>query len=229
MAQIEGAFTDLNGTVIAAVDPVHDALRVVQRPLDHMFPTTGQVLGHYKWTVAPTAAAWSANARLATLRFTSTNGSSCVITRVSAVVAVATAVTAQRIDPLLMTKLRAFTAADSSNTNTFAVTGDNAKVRTQRMGTGQAVLYGASAAAGMSGGTAIVDSGNYGMLALPGLAGLGTAVGGDLYNMAMPSHPIVLDNQEGIAVSWGVTAVATGTVQPYIQVEWAEVPSFGTF
>jgi hypothetical protein len=185
-------------------------------------------LGHYRVAFSTPAAAFAANAVLATLRWTSATAF-CVPLRLQATLAVATAVTAQRLDPIVATVARAYTVADNTNTTTVTLSGNNAKMRTN-MGTAASVLLVTSAAAGISGGTRTLDANPVGIASLStygAIGGLGTGIPmSDLYGVGADEYPLVLTQNEGLVISWGATALATGTAIVGFQFEWAECPTF---
>lgn len=217
--------------VQAEVDPIFAAMRVSVRPLDYTSiqgTLGGKVGGHYRCFVQTSAIAPSANVVLANLRATDPN-LQIVVTRVSTVVTVATAVTAQRNDPLNLFVARAYTVAETTNTVTATLTANNAKLRSAIMSPCTAIVQSTSNAAGMTGGTKTVDSNPIGWAGLnQPLAALGTGwpVQDIFQNEANGAHPIVLQQNEGLVVQWGATTLATGTVVVGVGFSWAEVPAF---
>jgi hypothetical protein len=218
------------GAIVAgveqAVDPQFLAARVSLRPLD--YTGAGRVLGHYRTAFSTTAAAPAANSVLAALRWTDT-GSFLVLNRILVGVTVVTAVTAQRQDPIVATVGRAYTVAQTTNATVISLAGNNNKMRTAPMSASLASLLAASAAAGLTGGTRVLDGNPFGQAALsPALIGVGTGVPNqELYAWeAFGMHPIVLGANEGVELAWGPTALATGTVTVNITLAWAEVVVF---
>jgi hypothetical protein len=218
----------LNPGVSAQVDPSFLALRVGVRPLEYQSADKTKLLGHYRTAFLAAALAPTANAIMAALRWTDPNNL-CVPLRIAALVSVATAVTAQRLDPLALFIARGYTAADGTGATAIVTTNNNQKVRAN-MGTSLAALSVTSAAGGMTGGTKTVDANAIGFAGLSGaaaIAGLGTGAPlQDLYSIDAVKHPVVLGVNEGLLVQWGATTLATGTIVVGFQFEWAEVPSF---
>lgn len=211
--------------------PLHDAARATLRPLDH---TAGsRTLGHYSVFAQAAAIAPAANAQLAALRTTDPS-TVVVLLRAYVCVTVATAVTAQRTDPIVLNVARGYTARDATNATAVVVAANAQKARTI-MGVSIVGSAGnidvASAAAGLTGGTKTADTSAHGAAAFGAggaVAGLGTGMPvTDLYS-AINSirHPIVLGPQEGVIVNWGPTALATGTVVVGVGFEWAELASY---
>lgn len=216
-----------NPGIVQEVDPANRAARVAMRPLDHT-TLQGKVLGHYRAVGTTSAAAFSANVHLAALRWTDpTNW--LVLLRCRAWITVATAVTAQRNDPIVLNVARGYTARDGTGANAVTITGNNAKSRTQMASSLAANLDVTSAAGGLTGGTKTVDAAPHYSVGIggSGLVGLGTNGGGELTNAENNYlHPIVLGTNEGILVTWGPTALATGTVTATVEFAWAEVAAF---
>lgn len=217
--------------VQAEVDPIFAAMRVTLRPLDYTSiqgTMGGKVGGHYRAFAYTSAIAPSANVVLANLRATDP-GLLIVVTRVSVVVTVATAVTAQRNDPIGMFIARNYTVEETTNATAATLTGLNARLRSTIMSGPTATVRTTSNAAGMTGGTKTVDSNAVG-LAGPNqaLVGLGTGwPAQDIFqNEANGAHPIVLQQSEGLVMQWGATTLATGTVVVGVGFCWAEVPAF---
>lgn len=215
--------------VSAEVEPTFKAARFNAKPYDYQQWGTGgitRILGHYRAIGSTVAGLLAANAVLGAFRYTDPS-SFAVITRMSASVTVATAVTAQRTDPITMTVARAYTAMDATNATVVNLTGNNNKMRTL-MGTSNAQFNVTSAVAGLSGGTKTLDSGPMEHMSLQNLVAIGSGMPvTDLYNILhLGAHPLVLANNEGFIVSWGATALATGTAYVTIAIDWCEVATF---
>lgn len=212
-----------------AVDPTFNAARICVRPLD--YANLGQILGHYRVVGLTAAILPSANAILAALRWTDASRFFALL-KLSASVAVATAVTAQRVDPLAAFIARAYSVRDLTNATSVAFTANRSNA--MRTAMGQTVIGNAdvaSAAAGLTGGTKLVDTNAFGHAGLSGaaLAALGTGqLKQDLYkcDIANGEHPVILAQNEGILLQWGATALATGTVVVSVEAVWAEVALF---
>jgi hypothetical protein len=229
--KLVGGQTSIVSGVEQAVDPLYGAARTVNRPLDYTWPQ-GIVLGHYRAVGFTSAIAPAANSNLAAFRWTDVSRLG-VLTRISASIAVVTAVTAQRVDPLAAFIVRVYTARDVTNATSVAFTAS--KSQTMRTSMGSSIVGNidvSNLAAGLTGGTKLVDTNPIGHLGLSGTAaivGLGTGVfKGDIFkaDIANGEHPIVLASNEGVLIQWGATALATGTVIATIEFVWAELPVF---
>jgi hypothetical protein len=219
----------------AVVEPTAQALRIVPRAAEYQYP--GSTYGHYRAYAALAAALWGANAALLAFRFAPSagtpGGAVAVLNRLRASAYVATAVTAQRIDPIVAAAARGYTTAETTNTAAVALSGNNAKMRTTPMQSAASTIVAASAAAGVSGGVKAVDATPFGHMPIgqngtAGLTSLGTGVGPtDLFeNLDNAQHPLVMAANEGFVVSWGATALATGTAIVVVEVEWYETLTY---
>ena len=233
--KIQGGQTSIFPGVDAAVDPLYGAMRVVPRPFDYTWPA-GITLGHYSAVGNTVAGLLGANAVLAAFRWTDASRLAVPLRISVAVVGVTAVATAQRIDPITATIARNYTARDGTGATAIAFTA--AKSQAMRSNMGQPILGStgnfdvASLVAGLSGGTKQLDTNPFGMAAVvlgPGLTTLPQASPQtDLYK-AEPGHgehPLVLAQNEGFIVSWGATALATGSVYVAVMVKWAELPVF---
>lgn len=213
----------------AVVEPTFGALRVTQRPTEYSY--AGFTGGHYRAIGLTAAAAFAANAILGAFRFAPTNNSPlAIVTRITAHLYVVTAVTAQRMDPLVATVQRSYTAADSTNATAISVAANGGKMKSS-MGSAMASFGVASAAAGASGGTKTPDAAPFAFSPTSSsvaMAGLGTGtVPWDMFNaIDNGQHPLTLSPNEGFTVALGATAIATGTVVAAISVEWIEALTF---
>jgi hypothetical protein len=224
--------------IVEEIDPTFRAGRVSLRPIEYGVPTNlapgTKYLGHYAQVGTISAIAPAANSVLGAFRWADPSNFALLM-RVWFSLQVVTAVTAQRLDALLMFIARAYTVRDATNATSIAIAGNAGKMRTTPMGTSLLSTSGnfdvASAAAGLSGGTKTSDANPMGSGGLSGsgaVAGLGTGVPNtDLYKGDKHgNHPQMLGTQEGFLVQWGATALATGTITLTIGVEWAEVAYF---
>ena len=216
----------LNPGTSAEIDPTFRAVRMSIRPLEYQ-TLQGKILGHYRIFGQGAAALVGTNALLANFRWTDPTNFA-VITRVYATMTVVTPLTATRADPITLSIARAYTVNDGTNMTALVVSGNNQKMRSN-MGSsvvGNIGVY--STAAGGSGGTRTVDANPVGALAFTSQAiAVGTGIIGDLYKWdVLGQHPIVLAANEGLLVSWGVTAQVGGTSVMGVGFEWAEVPAF---
>lgn len=219
----------LNPQIPMIVDASFYAARISAKPAEYSFP--GYNGGHYRATMITTALAFAANAPIFDFFFQPAAGASgtlvAVLKRLRAQLYAATAITAQRMDPLVALFSRGYTAQSTTNATALALTGHNAKMRTATMGTCIAKLGFASAAAGISGGTRANDANPFGSAPLSGaaaVAGLGTGSGWlDLYkDDDKDDHPPTFGPSEGFTVNLGATAIATGTAIAVCEVEWLE-------
>jgi hypothetical protein len=213
-------------SLAAKVDPTNLAERVSIRPIEHIY--SGRVLGHYRWSSFAAPQAWAGGAYLGGFRYTDAS-SLAVLLRVFVNVTVATAITAQRVDPINLVQARSYTAAETTNANTTTITGANQRARTASMGTSNAVLQMATAAAGMTGGTRTLDANGASIAPLSGLTALGSATPNiDLYkwDKSGADHPYALAANEGVLIQWGGTGLATGSALIGIGYEWAEVAAY---
>jgi hypothetical protein len=214
------------GTVVPGVefgvDPTFNAGRVSIRPFDYAL--SGQILGHYRASASTAVIAPAANAALLSLRWADPSRY-FVLMRASASVTVATAVTPQRTDPISLTIQRGYTASETTNITAVALTNNTGKARVNMGSSLVTQLAVASAAAGISGGTKNSDNTPAATLGLTNLGALGTGFNTDdlvRYDQ-LGSHPIVLSANEGFTISWGATALATGTATVNFVLTWAEV------
>jgi hypothetical protein len=224
--------------VVEEIDPTFKAGRVSLRPIEYGIPSNlapgGKYLGHYAQVGTISAIAPAANAILAAFRWADPNNFALLL-RVWFSLQVVTAVTAQRLDALLMFMARAYTARDATAATAVVIAGNAGKMRTTPMGSSLMGVSGnfdvANAAAGLSAGTKTLDTNPMGSGGLSGpsaVAGLGTGVlNTDLYKGdKQGNHPQMLGTQEGFVAQWGATALASGTITLTIGVEWAEVAYF---
>lgn len=211
------------------VDTTFKAARVSLRPIEYVSYAQGgqqRVLGHYRTSVNIAAALWAANANLAAFRFTDPN-SVAVILRVTTSPDVVTAITAQRVDPLALFKATSYTVAETTNATTVAI-GASGKMRST-MGNALSSLQIASAAAGLTGGTKTVDAQAMGFVPLSSLVAIGSGPPGalDLYKYdTLVAHPLELLQNEGFLIQWGATALATGTLEIGLTIDWAETAAY---
>lgn len=225
MALIE---SQLNPGLIAEIDPTFRSIYQSLRPLGYT-NFQGKILGHYRAVATTSAAAFTSGVNLAALRWTDANNF-LVLLRARLWVTVVTAVTAQRVDPFVLTVARAYTARDGTGATVVAISGNTQKARSNMASSLVANLDVTSAAGGLTGGTKTVDTNPHysiGLQANAGLVGIGTNGGGELTNAENNYlHPIVLGANEGILVQWGATTLATGTVAVMVELGWAEVSLF---
>jgi hypothetical protein len=219
----------LNPQVPMIVDSTFFAARASLKPCEYQFP--GFSGGHYRAVGLTSAIANAANAVLLDFFFQPANNTLvAVIKRIRAHLYVVTAVTAQRMDPLVCTFQRGYTTQSVTNATALTLSANNAKMRTTPMGTAIAKIGVASTAAGITGGTKTADANPFGAapLSVAAIAALGTGSGWlDLYKADdHGDHPPTFQVSEGFTVANGATAVATGTVITAVEVEWLEALQF---
>ena len=213
--------------VSTEVEATWGAMRTVQRPLDYIQRGTGgqtRVLGHYKAQLGPAINSFTTSG-INVLSMRNIDASALIVLyRVSVMITVVTAVTAQSVTPGTLSKILGFTADFSVNATTQAPIGYG--VRSTMPASQCSRFQTASAAAGMSGGTT-GGTQQMGLFPLTGLGALGTGVGPyDTYKYdKQGEHPIILGPNEGAVLNWG-TAVSTGTLNFNSVWEWAEVATF---
>jgi len=207
------------------VDPAFQAGRVSLRALDHTL--AGQVLGHYRVGGSTTAAAPAANSILATFRWADPSRI-CVMGRISINITVATAVTAQRTDPVFAIVQRAYTASETTSITAITPSANSGKARVNMGSSLVTQIAVASAAAGITGGTKTGDASPVGSVGVNGLGAIGSGVTSMDILSGDPSvlHPVTFGVNEGILLQWGGTALATGTVVIAVTFSWAELVAF---
>lgn len=211
------------------VDPTFAAGIVSVRPYGHI-NIAGKVFGQYAVFGQTAAILPAANAILGLCRWTDPTNVAAIL-RCWTTVTVVTAVTAQRTDPLVLNVARGYTVAETTNVTAVAVPGTaNNKMRSRMGPSLMSSISVASAAAGMTGGTRTIDVapiGSAGFGIGPALAGLGTGLAEDLLSTQIPGvSPAVLEANEGLQLTWGPTALATGTVTVGFGIAWLEQSSF---
>lgn len=224
--------------IVEEIDPTFRAGRVSLRPIEYGVPAgigpSGKYLGHYAQVGTIAAIAPAANASLAAFRWADPTNFALLL-RVWISIQVVTAVTAQRLDAILMSVARGYTVRDLTNANGIVIAANTGKMRTAPMGSSLIGVSGnfdmANLAAGLTGGTKTLDANPMGFAGLSGaaaIAGLGTGLPNtDLYKGdKQGNHPQFFNTQEGFLVQWGATALATGTITMTVGVEWAEVAYF---
>src|SRR5262249_48738890 len=102
-----------NPGISMEVEPTFRAARVSIRPLEYQ-TLQGKILGHYRCANQSAAAAFVTSALLANFRWTDPTNFAVIMRVYVAVVDGATAIAAQRIDPLTLTIARAYTANDGT-------------------------------------------------------------------------------------------------------------------
>lgn len=192
----------------------------------------GRIMGHYSAGGFTSAAAFTAGVLVAAFRWADAT-SLAVIKRVRVAMNVVTAVTAQAGPDVDMIVYRNYSARDGTGATAVPITADTGKMR-QSMGT--SVLGNTtggnfdvtSAAGGLTAGTKSADASVSGVLPVPltafSIGGSSPAI--ELFNCYQwGQHPLILRQNEGFAVR-NVTAIATGTVRYYVNVDWVETPAY---
>lgn len=207
------------------VDSTHRAARVSVRPLDH------GTLGHYRLaqTIA-LPATLTTNSTFFSLRWGDATRF-MVIQKLRLEWLQTLAATATPDSRWQMFIARSFTASDTAGT-AIAVTGNNAKKRTN-MGTSLVtdVRFG-TAATGLTAGTRTLDANPTMELQTNTVAALATA--GPMatfrkeleFDIADGIYPYVFAQNEGFIIRGPTTAIGTGTANLLIDLAWAEVASF---
>lgn len=217
------------------VDPTFKAARTSLRPLDYVQYVNGvpgRVLGHYAGTANAGNIATAANANLAYLRNPDPSAL-VVVLRFAISLNVVTAITAQSMTPVFLSVVRGMSILPTTNINNYtAAIADTGKA-SRTMGTSfvlsqQGGLGVATAAAGFSGQNGTSDSLSLSHQQIGSLTTIGQATPMlELYKADKNySHPLILRYQEAVLCQWGTAAIATGTVNPNIIFEWAEVAVF---
>jgi|SRR5437899_1478147 len=207
------------------LDPTFQAAHISLRPFD--YAQFGQVLGHYRISGTAVGQLWGANAILFNIRWGDPSRF-FVLQRLSAIVTTTSAITAQRIDPLSATVQRGYTAGETTLLGNIVPTGNTGKARINMGSSLVSQMNVTSGPAGLSGGTRTADNTSFALLPVNGLGAAGTATQMDDFIRAdqFGMHPLVLSTNEGMTVSWGATALATGLATFTIIVSWAEVVVF---
>jgi hypothetical protein len=179
--------------------------------------------GHYRAQGVTVAGLFGANAILLSARWADTHRL-CVIERVRVAALVTAAITGQRIDPLTLSVQRGYTANESAGFASFLPTGISGRSFLAHAASSLAQLAVASAVAGISGGTRNADQSPIGQVALPNLAAVGSGLADDFFCFdSRSTHPLTLSKDEGFAVSFGGTALATGALLFAFIIDWAEI------
>src|SRR6266403_3093546 len=214
------------GTIVPGVewgvDPTFQAARISIRPYDYAL--AGQILGHYRVAASTTAALQSANSIQLSMRWADPSRY-FVLQRLSAGLTFVTTVTAQRLDPLILTVQRSYTANETTNATSILPSGNTGKARVNMGTTLVTQLAVASAAAGISGGTRTADGQAASSLTFNptyGATNSGGAPTDDLIRYdQLGMHPLVFSVNEGFTVAWGPTALGTGTATINFIISWA--------
>jgi hypothetical protein len=228
-----------NGGISMAVDPTAQAGRFSPRPIEYNGQIAGNkaILGGHYFTQAGTGPILvAAGANLFYFRNVDPN-KLVVIHRVwCPYVYVASAVTAQRIDPIVMFLGRGMKTPPNAGGSFVTYSNTPGSGRYRSTMAPSALLGGANAIAiatantGLTGGVNTeTDAVNYNSVWPGNLVAIdtGTSNPGDwCKNDKLGGHPLVFAQYEGFVINWGGTALATGTVAIGIGVEWAEVAQF---
>lgn len=159
----------------------------------------------------------------------------CLIERVRAAAVVTGTITTAVPYQLNMYFARSYTVSPTTNITAATFTGNNAKRRTS-MGTsllssaGAGMWVDTTAAAGITGQTYTLDTDP--LAAISGNSGtvVGTQFFGpnpaNLWDDNVNSHPLVLAQNEGLAINAPFAGPATGTFVVLISVDWMEVAAY---
>lgn len=182
-----------------------------------------RIYGHYRSVYESVPIAPAANAVLLSARWADPK-KLCILERLAMGVSVASAVTPQRVDPVGATVQRQYTAPETTGLTSFLPTGLSGRAHVNFAAPQLNQLAVASIAAGISGGTRVADAFSHAVVALPNLAAIGSGeLMADFFEYGTTeTFPLVLSANEGLIVSWGATALGTGTVTFTFSVEWAE-------
>ncbi len=182
-----------------------------------------RIYGHYRSAYETVPIAPAANAVLLSCRWADPK-KLFILERLTCGVSVASAVTPQRIDPIGATVQRQYTASETTGFTSFLPTGLSGRAHVNFAAPQLNQLAAANIAAGISGGTRVGDAFGHAAIALPNLAAVGSGeLMADFFEYGTTeTFPLVLSVNEGLIVSWGATALATGTVTFTFGVEWAE-------
>jgi len=149
----------------------------------------------------------------------------CILERLSVIVSVKTAITAQRLDPLIATFQRQYTVGESGGgAVSILPTGVSGRAFLGMPGPTLAQLVIAGGSTAFINGTRVADSSPFGHDPLTGLGAIGSGVSGDFIDYGRHEQfPIIFSLNEGLTVQWPAQALATGQANISFCVEWAEV------
>lgn len=229
-----------------AIDPLYLASRVSLRPLD--YTGDGAVLGHYAVALKSGATvSLAANAPVARIRWAPSaalNNVFCVIHRIKVGWTVGGAITAavqMDFDAIIARGFTVDYTTNLTNSNMTAVPRTNA----MRSGQGLAAMAssqmgttgpGICTTAALSGQTYTLDSNPFAMTCfdvrpiVTGTVTVPVGVGAPMATLyeytSLSQHPVVLSPNEGVIIREVSAGVTTGSVNIYVQFEWAEVTVF---
>jgi hypothetical protein len=118
---------------------------------------------------------------------------------------------------------RSYTVSPTTGITSAVLTGNNCKLRTSYATTGVGAIAIANGA-NITGQTRTLDSQPAGSVVNGLLAPLGSGIAeATLFDAYLVGHPIILANNEGLALTNLVTLPATGVINFGITVQWNEV------
>src|SRR5712691_4826174 len=207
-----------------AVDPLYNAARVALRPLDHT--NLGAVLGHYR--IAATSGlvtGIAAGALVYSMRWApASTPAYCVLLRLLMQSSLTTAFTAAQVVDYDVIMNRAWTIADTGQTQLTPITGNSQKMRSTNMGTSLMNDLRIAGTAAITAGTRTPDSQPFGFCVAPGNTVVSAVSKGDaaqfasMYAADQPGqgHPVVFAANEGLNIR-NITAFgAVGVVKLYV-------------
>lgn len=218
----------LDPRVQALIDRSFGAVRVSQRPLDHVSPDSEvNVGGHFSTRVATgQTTVLVAGDAIASLRWSPAAALNYVLLGLRVYVQVATPFgTAQEV-ALDLVKVANFAGADAGAGSTTITMGAHTR-RGLNMGVSQITELRAAGAVALTKAASSQEETNpIGWAALPVGNAVGNSASDDLIRTGPYSHPLVLAPGEGWRVRIAVTQGAAGVLRYTFVPEWAEVPVF---
>ena len=226
---VTGAPTPLSSLTPLAVDPTFLAARVAFRPLDYQ--GEGQVLGHYKvgLKTGAIAATLGAASDLVSFQWNPTISAFAVLMSISVAVAIQTGVTTGVPLDLEAFNVRSFTVQAAAGGGAVTFGAQNQKNRST-MGSSLANIWYANSTTKLTAGTYTADSLPFATTPLNSVSP--TVVGSaspltELYSWkALGQHPEVYGVQEGFVIRNIAAGPASGAINYYFNLEWAEVVLF---
>ena len=218
----------------AAVDPLYQAFRISQRPLD--YSNIGQLLGHY--AVAQSSGAMAsigAGGHVASIRWADSTRF-MVLMRIRAGWEVVSAITAATPMDLQAVVARGF-SVDFTTASTAANLASPSNTNKMRSSMGSSLMGAAGPRIGtttvMSGQTLTADANPFAMTnwvnqpSGNAIVTQAVGVGGAMQTVyevtAQGQHPIVLTTNEGVILQPVTAGPVTGTMKYLVVWEWAEI------
>lgn len=219
----------VSGTTLMTVDPTYAAARAALRPIEQ--------LNTFSVSLQPSMPVSTAvNAVVANMRFVAGSAGQAqyvIIQRIAISAITTTGLTALQEIGLGVYVARGYSASEVNNTTGVVPSGNALKFRTslptsQFASSGQ-LAYSTANAAGMTGGTKVVDA-----VPLFVINNVGTAAVGQVWPLTtvyenIPGEtPIVLGTNEGLTFQNMILFPAAGVVKFTINIEWTETASTST-